>query len=115
MLIFKIAIILLLLFSPFSNLFAQGYTLIGKVKGAGNGWAYVRHRQTEKTDSGRMVNGVFTVSGSITTPEFCTFGLTLNGVKDYYLSFFLEKGRFTMYADKDSLNDIGITFTGGKV
>jgi len=115
MLIVRIAIIFLLLLLPFSNLFAQTYTVTGKVNGAGDGWAYIRHRQTEKTDSGKMINGAFIISGAISTPEFCSFGLTQNGMKDYYLSFFLEKGRFIMHADKDSLNDISITLKGGKV
>jgi hypothetical protein len=99
----------------FSNSAAQGYTLKGKIKGLDTGWAFIRHRQTEKADSGRILNGIFTITGRASTPEFCSFGLTINGVKDYYLSLFLKSGSFTMQADKDSLNDISILFTGSGV
>ena len=98
-----------------SNAFAQRYTLNGKIKGVDTGWAYIRHRQTGKTDSGRIQNGSFTIAGAATNPEFCSFGLTINGVKDYYLSLFLQSGRFGMRAAKDSLNDISILFTGSMV
>ena len=95
--------------------FAQGYKLHGKIKGVGDGWAFVRHRQTGKTDSCQIQAGHFFLSGSLTKPEFCTFGFSANGIKDYFLSFFLEKGEFNMTASKDSLNDISITFTGSPV
>ena len=72
---------------PFSNAFAQGYTLNGKIVGVDNGWAYVRHRQTGQVDSGLVLNGNFTISGSVKRPEFCSFGLSVNGIKDYYLVF----------------------------
>ncbi len=98
-----------------SNSFAQRYTLHGKIKGVNIGWAFIRHRQTGKTDSGSIQNGNFTITGTATTPEFCSFGLTINGVKDYYLSLFLQSGRFGMRAAKDSLNDISILFTGSAV
>jgi len=95
-----------------SNSFAQRYTLNGKIKGADTGWAFIRHRQTGKTDSGRIQNGNFTITGTAASPEFCSFGLTINGIKDYYLSLFLQSGRFGMRAAKDSLNDVSILFTG---
>ena len=95
--------------------FAQGYKLHGKIKGVGDGWAFVRHRQTGKTDSCRIQAGQFLLSGSLTTTEFCTFGFSANGVKDYYLSFFLENGEFNMTASKDSLNDTSIRFTGSQL
>jgi hypothetical protein len=98
-----------------NNSFAQRYTLNGKIKGVDTGWAFIRHRQTGKTDSGRIQNGSFTIAGAATNPEFCSFGLTINGVKDYYLSLFLQSGRFGMRAAKDSLNDISILFTGSRV
>jgi hypothetical protein len=114
MVIFRILSTFLLVFS-FVDSFAQVYTLAGKIKGInGDGWAFVRHRQTGKTDSGIMLNGSFTVSGAATAPEFCNFGMTVNGLKDYYFGFFLESGHFTMKANKDSLNDISILFTGSK-
>ncbi len=95
--------------------FAQGYKLHGKIKGVGDGWAFLRHRQTGKIDSCRIEAGHFSLSGALTTPEFCTFGFSANGVKDYYLSFFLENGEFNMTAGKDSLNDTSIRFTGSLV
>ena len=98
-----------------SNSFAQCYTLNGKIKGVDTGWAFIRHRQTGKTDSGRIQNSSFTITGTATTPEFCSFGLTINSVKDYYLSLFLQTGRFAMRAAKDSLSDVSISFTGSVV
>ena len=98
-----------------SNSFAQHYTLNGKIKGVDTGWAFIRHRQTGKTDSGRIQSDNFTIMGAATAPEFCSFGLTINGVKDYYLSLFLQSGRFGMRAAKDSLNDVSILFTGSTV
>lgn len=95
--------------------FAQGYKLQGKIKGVGDGWAFVRHRQTGQIDSCHIQAGHFSLSGPLTTPEFCTFGFSVNGIKDYYLSFFLEKGEFNMTASKDSLNDTSIGFTGSQV
>jgi len=105
----------LVLFLPASILFAQGYTLKGEIKGVNDGWAFVKHRQTGKTDSGRIIKGRFTVSGPITAPEFCNFGYSENGLKDYYLGFFLEQGSFRIKLDKKALNDIGIVFTGSSV
>jgi Domain of unknown function (DUF4369) len=114
MIILRVIAIFLLAFL-FSNLFAQGYTLNGKITGVDKGWAFVRHRQTGQVDSCRILNGNFTFSGTATTPEFCSFGLSANGVKDYYFSFFLENGDFTMRANKEALNDISISFTGSEV
>jgi hypothetical protein len=105
----------LLLVLPVGALFAQGYTINGKIKGVDDGWVFVRHRQTGKADSGRIIKGSFTVSGPMTVPEFCNFGFSANGVKDYYLGFFLERGNFTIKADKKALNDIGIVFRGSAV
>lgn len=96
----------------FGNSFAQGYVLKGKITGINDGWAFVRHRQKEKTDSARIHNGNFWITGTAILPEFCSFGLTIDGIKDYYLSFFIERGNFRMMANKDSLNDISILFTG---
>ena len=113
--VIAILIFALLMFFYCCNSFAQGYKLDGKIKGVDDGWIFVRHRQTGKTDSCRIQAGHFSLSGSLTTPEFCTFGFSVNGIKDYYLSFFLEKGEFNMMASKDSLNDINIRFTGSQV
>ncbi len=114
MIILRIIVIFLLAF-PFSNLSAQGYMLNGKITGVDKGWAFVRHRQTGQVDSCRILNGNFTFSGTVTTPEFCSFGLSVDGVKDYYFSFFLENGDFTMSVNKEALNDISISFTGSEV
>jgi hypothetical protein len=111
---FRVIPALLLLFIV-ESAFAQGYTLNGKFKGVDTGWVFVRHRQTGKTDSGRIVKGHFRVAGIVTDPEFCNFGFSANRVKDYYLGFFLERGSFVMKVDKNALNDIGIVFTGSRV
>jgi hypothetical protein len=94
---------------------AQAYSLNGKIKGIDHGWAFVLHRQTGVTDSGRILNGTFTIHGQASKPEFCNFGLSVNGVKDYYFGFFLEKGRLKLLAAKDSLTDAGVLFTGSEV
>lgn len=95
--------------------FAQVYILNGKIKGISEGWAFLLHRQTGVIDSGRIENGVFTIRGKASVPEFCNFGLSTNGVKDYYFGFFLEKGRLTLRASKDSLTDTDVLFTGSRV
>ena len=105
---------LLLAFS-FGHVCAQTYILHGKIKGVDDGWAFVRHRQTGKTDPGQIAQGRFTVSGPITDPEFCNFGYSGGRTKDYYLGFFLQRGTFTIKADTAALNDIGIVFTGSPV
>ncbi len=110
----RLTLTLLLLLAT-NGLFAQGYTIHGKIKGVDDGWVFVRHRQTGKADSGRIIKGSFTVSGPMDVPEFCNFGFSANGVKDYYLGFFLQRGSFTMKADKKALNDVGITFRGSAV
>jgi hypothetical protein len=111
---YKLALTTMLLFG-FTSLFARQYTLHGKIKGVEDGWAFVRHRQTGQTDSGKIVKGIFTISGAATAPEFCNFGFSANGVKDYYLGFFLERGVFSMTADKAALNDVSIIFGGSRV
>ncbi|MDB5090432.1 MAG: thiol:disulfide interchange protein [Mucilaginibacter sp.] len=116
----KLHILLSLLFgvlfiSPPFNAFARSYRLTGKIKGINEGWVFVMHRQTGKIDSGRISKGTFLVSGNVTDPEFCNFGLLANGVKDYYFGFFLEQGNLTLNAQKDSLNDRSIFFSGSKV
>ena len=97
------------------NALAQDYSLTGKIKGVDVGWAFIRHRQTGNADSVRISNGAFTVEGNVNDAEFCSFGLSADGVKDYYFSFFLEKGKLGLAADKDSLNDISVQFSGSKV
>lgn len=109
------ALLLLAMVCCCDHSYAQHYLVHGQVKGIGDGWAFLRHRQTGEIDSSRMQGGRFTFSGNISAPEFCTFGFSVNGVKDYFLSFFLEKGEFNMSVSKDSLNDTGIVFTGSKV
>jgi hypothetical protein len=99
----------------FNHSFAQGYTLTGKIKGVEDGWVFIKHRQYQQTDSGRIIKGRFLVTGPIDNPEFCNFGLSINGLKDYYLGFFLERGSFNMVVNKDSLNDISIIFSPGQV
>ena len=94
--------------------FAQTYSLNGKIKGIDKGWAFVLHRQTGVTDSGQIINGTFTIQGKASSPEFCNFGLSANGVKDYYFGFFLERGRLKLHASKDSLTDAGVLFTGSQ-
>jgi hypothetical protein len=96
----------------FNDAFSQGYTLKGVLKGVNSGWAFARHRQTGQTDSARIVNGHFRLTGKVTDAEFCNFGYSANGVKDYYLGFFLEPGTFNIRLDKKALNDVDIVFTG---
>jgi len=95
--------------------FAQGYTIKGHVKGVDTGWAYIRHRQRIGTDSGKIVSGNFMITGKVEDPEFCAFGLAINGKKDYYLSLFLAPNNLTLSVDTASLNDIGIHLTGSRV
>jgi hypothetical protein len=85
------------------------------VLGVDSGRAFIRHRQTGKTDSVEIRDGNFTISGTVNGPEFCSFGLTINGMKDYYFSLFLEGGKVSMSADKDALNDTAIQISGGVV
>ena len=95
--------------------FAQTYSLNGKIKGIDKGWAFVLHRQTGITDSGQIINGTFTIRGKADAPEFCNFGLSANGLKDYYFGFFLERGRLALQASKDSLTDAAVLFTESRV
>src|ERR1700761_3951876 len=96
----KVTFILTIMFC-FNHSYAQSYQLHGRIKGTNNGWAFLWNRQSGQIDSSIIKNGHFTFSGSIAAPEFCTFGFSTNGVKDYYLSFFLETGKFKMVVDKD--------------
>jgi len=114
MLIFRLILTLILLPAA-CTLFAHGYKLKGKIKGVDDGWAFVRHRQTGKTDSGRIIKGNFTITGPINDPEFCDFGFSANGIKDYYLGFFLEPGSFNIRLDQKALNDVDIGFIGSAV
>lgn len=95
--------------------FAQGYTLKGHIKGVDTGWAYIRHRQRPCTDSGKIVSGNFIITGKVVNPEFCSFGLSIKGIKDYYLGLFLEPRNLTLSVDTASLNDIGIHMAGSNV
>lgn len=93
---------------------AQSYTIKGTLNGVKDGWVYVRHRQLEITDSGKIVNSKFSVSGVILKPEFCAFGISYNGIKDYYFGLFVESGQFTISCEINKLNDTAIYFTGSK-
>jgi hypothetical protein len=112
--VFKVLTALLLMLI-FSDAFSQEYTLRGVLKGVDSGWAFVRHRQTGQTDSARIVNGHFRLTGKVTDAEFCNFGYSAKGVKDYYLGFFLEAGTFTIHLDKKALNDVDIVFIGSPI
>jgi len=110
----KTLFILLMAFAC-GNSLVQGYTLNGEIRGVDNGWLFIRHRQTGQIDSCRIEHGQFKVSGVVNQPEFCSLGLSVNGLKDYYLSMFIENGAFHVRLDKDSLNDISILYTGSVV
>ncbi len=111
---YKFTAPVLLVFAA-ASCFAQGYTIKGHIKGVDTGWAYIRHRQRTGTDSGKIVSGNFIISGKVESPEFCSFGLSIRGIKDYYLGLFLEPGNLTLSVDTASLNDIGIHITGSSV
>jgi hypothetical protein len=114
MFVYKFTASVFLIFASISC-FAQSYTIKGYVKGVDTGWAYLRHRQRVGTDSGKIVSGNFIISGKIDKPEFCSFGLSIRGKKDYYLGLFLESENLTFSVDTASLNDIGIRITGSRV
>jgi hypothetical protein len=114
MAVYKFTATVFLIFTAISC-FAQGYTIKGHVKGVDTGWAYIKHRQRVGTDSGKIVSGNFIISGKIDKPEFCSFGLSIKGKKDYYLGLFLESENLTFSVDTASLNDIGIHITGSNV
>ncbi|MBB6109100.1 DUF4369 domain-containing protein [Mucilaginibacter lappiensis] len=115
---FRVILIFLVVFvfgTLSTQTFAQTYSLNGKIKGVDQGWVFVLHRQTGVTDSGQIVNSTFTIRGKASAPEFCNFGLSANGVKNYYFGFFLMKGRLTLQASKDSLTDVGVLFKGSRI
>jgi hypothetical protein len=90
------------------------YLLTGKIKGIHSGWIYIKHRQSSvsRVDSARVENEMFSIKGLAGAPEFCNMGFQTEGKKDYFFGFFLESGQMTMTADRDSLDDSSVKFTG---
>jgi len=87
------------------------YTITGKITGIDTGWVYLRHNQSENSiiDSVKADSGFFTFKGQSATPEFCLFGITNNGNKEFRLGFFVQNGHIHIDGKKDSLYNATIT------
>jgi peroxiredoxin len=90
------------------------YTLTGDIEGLDSGWVYLLHRQSadSKTDSARIKDGQFVISGEASVPEFCNLGALQDGNKEFYFGFFLQNGKLTMTGRKDRLTDAEVSVTG---
>ncbi len=80
------------------------YIILGKITGLDTGTVYLVHRDfVSKTDSTRLDRGFFTFKGKADSVEHC-YVIQKNGEKQFVKGFFLQNGKLTVLAKKDSMN-----------
>jgi peroxiredoxin len=84
------------------------YTISGKIAGLDSGFVYLFNRQSgsDKTDSARVQNGIFTFTGRADTPQYFLLGI-LNPEqhnKEFRLGFFVQNGQINISGKRDSID-----------
>ncbi len=80
------------------------YIILGKITGQDTGTVYLLHRDFgSKTDSVKLDHGYFTFKGKADSAEYC-YIIQKDGAKESDKGFFLQNGRMTILAKKDSMN-----------
>lgn len=84
--------------------FADSYTLHGELKGLDTGWVFLYHPGDGPVDSVTISRGRFTLSGTISEPEFCHLVFRKQD-RDliYSIGFFLQAGNLGLTGNKDSV------------
>jgi peroxiredoxin len=80
------------------------YTILGRITGQDTGMVYLQHRTYSNTlDSVKLDHGYFTFKGKADSVELCFLGIAVNGNRQFKKVFFLQNGKMTVLAKKDSL------------
>ncbi|QKJ29433.1 AhpC/TSA family protein [Mucilaginibacter mali] len=106
------ALVIVLLFGS-SRLFAQQFTLSGKVTGGGDAWIYLTYQNTEKKsvrDSMRLQADAFAFKGALAEPSRAS--LMLKAAKNSFASIYLEPTN--MIIDATMANFSALKLTGSK-
>ncbi|HEY4154760.1 MAG TPA: TlpA disulfide reductase family protein [Puia sp.] len=84
----------------------SSYVILGKITGQDTGTVYLQHRDFSETiDSTKLDHSYFTFKGKADSVEYCYLGILAEGKKQFRTSFFLQNGKMTVLAKKDSLEN----------
>src|SRR6185312_15591595 len=92
----------------------SSYTVSGEIKGMETGWVFLYNvqKEAEKPDSAKIEKGHFEFKGFAAEPQLAFLGVMMaDAPRQSPLALFLEPGKITVEASKDSIAKGTVTGT----